>query len=104
MKKVRWLGTAREDLISFPKPIRADLGYAIDRLQHGLSPLDSKFLLPGGVFELRTRDASGAYRVAYCLKLDDNVVIIHCFKKKTQKTSKKDLEIIRKRMKEFQSE
>lgn len=103
MKKVRWLGNSREDLIAFPKSARADIGYGIDRLQRGLEPFDWKPLLPGGVYELRVKDHTGAYRVAYLLKVKDEVVIVHCFKKKSKKTSKKNLEIIRKRVKEFQN-
>lgn len=101
MKRVRWPGSSKEDLIKFPKAIRADIGFGIDRLQRGLDPLDWKPLLPGGIFEIRARDNTGAYRVAYFLKLKDEVVVIHCFKKKSQKTPKKELEIIKQRISEF---
>jgi phage-related protein len=103
MKKVRWLGSSREDLISFPKSARADIGYGIERLQNGLEPLDWKPLLPGGIFEIRVRDRFGIYRAVYLLKISDEVVIVHCFKKKTQKTSKKDLDLIQKRVKELKN-
>lgn len=103
MKKVRWLGSSLEDLVSFPKSVRADIGYSIERLQKGLEPLDWKPLLSGGVFEIRVRDQSGIYRAAYLAKIAGEFVVIHCFKKKTQKTSKKDLDLIQKRIKEFKN-
>jgi len=103
VKKVRWLGSSREDLISFPKSARADIGYGIDRLQRGLKPLDWKPLLPGSIFEMRVRDRFGIYRAAYMMKIADEVIIIHCFRKKTQKTAKKDLDLIQQRVKEFKN-
>jgi len=43
------------------------------------------------VREIRIRDAAGAFRVLYVAKFDDAVYVLHCFQKKTQKTSKADL-------------
>ncbi len=45
-----------------------------------------------GVREIRIRDAAGAFRVLYVAKFDDAVYVLHCFKK-TQKTSKADLNL-----------
>ncbi len=44
-----------------------------------------------GVREIRIRDAAGAFRVLYVAKFDDAIYVLHCFQKKTQKTSKADL-------------
>jgi phage-related protein len=38
--------------------------------------------------EIRIRDAAGAFRVLYVAKFGDAVYVLHCFQKKTQKTSK----------------
>ena len=46
-----------------------------------------------GVREIRIRDAVGAFRVLYVAKFDDAVYVLHCFQKKTQKTSKADLNL-----------
>lgn len=43
------------------------------------------------------RDASGAFRVIYVAKFADAVYVLHCFQKKTQKTSKADLDLAAKR-------
>ena len=46
-----------------------------------------------GVQEIRIRDAAGAFRVLYVAKFDDAIYVLHCFQKKTQKTSKADLNL-----------
>ena len=46
-----------------------------------------------GVREIRIRDTAGASRVMYVAKFDDAVYVLHCFQKKTQKTSKADLNL-----------
>ncbi len=50
-----------------------------------------------GVQEVRIRDDTGAYRVIYVAKFDDAVYVLHCFKKKTAKTSKTDAALARSR-------
>ena len=46
-----------------------------------------------GVREIRIRDAAAAFRVLYLAKFDDAVYVLHCFQKKTQKTSKANLNL-----------
>lgn len=53
-----------------------------------------------GVREIRIRDESGTYRVIYVARFEDVVYVIHCFQKKTQKTSSRDIELARSRCKE----
>ncbi len=50
-----------------------------------------------GVREIRIRDSAGAFRVIYVTKLSDAVYVLHCFQKKTQKTSNADLDLAVKR-------
>lgn len=57
-----------------------------------------------GVKEIRIRDASGAFRVIYVAKLADSVYVLHCFQKKTEKTSKTDLELATKRYRDLLKE
>lgn len=53
-----------------------------------------------GVFELKARDASGAYRLIYLKKIKGVVHVLHCFQKKSQKTDQRDIDLARKRLKE----
>jgi phage-related protein len=50
-----------------------------------------------GVQEIRIRDEAGAFRLIYVAKFADAVYVLHCFQKKTQKTSKMDLDLAAKR-------
>jgi phage-related protein len=50
-----------------------------------------------GVEEIRVTDDSGAYRVIYCARRAEAVFVLHAFQKKTQTTSRRDIEIARRR-------
>jgi phage-related protein len=57
--------------------------------------------LGGGLFELRLKGAEGIARVMYCLMIERQILVLHVFVKKTQKTPPRELRIARQRMKEF---
>lgn len=54
-----------------------------------------------GVKEIRIWDEAGTFRVIYLAKLADAVYVLHCFQKKTQQTSERDIRLARKRFKEL---
>ena len=55
----------------------------------------------GGLFELRLKGAEGTARVFFCTLVDRDIVILHCFVKKSQKTPAKELNIARNRLQEI---
>jgi len=57
-----------------------------------------------GVQEIRIRDAAGAFRIIFVAKFADAVYVLHCFKKKTQKTSKTDVDLAEKRYRDLTKE
>jgi len=57
-----------------------------------------------GVREIRIRDEAGIFRVIYVAKFADAVYVLHCFQKKTQKTSKADLDLAAKRYRDLLKE
>jgi phage-related protein len=57
-----------------------------------------------GVREIRIRDTAGVFRVMYVAKFDDAVYVLHCFQKKTQKTSKADLNLAAQRYRDLLKE
>ena len=57
-----------------------------------------------GVKEIRIRDEAGTFRVVYLAKLADAIYVLHCFQKKTQETSQKDIRLARKRYKDLMKE
>lgn len=99
MKRLRFRGNAIDDLRAFPNSARREAGYQLDKVQHGQTPTDWKPMptIGKGVQEIRIRDEAGAFRVIYIAKLADTVYVLHCFQKKTQKTSKADLDLAAKR-------
>jgi phage-related protein len=56
-----------------------------------------------GLFELRLKSPEGIGRVFYCTLVKRQIVMLHQFVKKTDKTPPKDLAIARKRMKEWKN-
>ena len=94
MKDIHWMGSSYKALLEFPKNAKKEAGYQLDKIQRGLEPSDWKSMISidHGVKEIRIHDEN-QYRVLYIAKFEDAIYILHAFCKKTQKTSKKDLEI-----------
>ena len=46
-------------------------------------------------------DDSGTYRVVYTARLSEAVYVLHAFQKKTQATSKRDVELAKQRYTEL---
>ena len=57
----------------------------------------------GGLFELRLKGAEGLARVFFCTLVDKDIVMLHCFVKKSQKTPAKELNIARNRLQEIKA-
>jgi phage-related protein len=99
---------ALEAIREFPEEIRKELGKAIRDLQHGhrlTMPLSRPMGSVGlGVEELRIKDRQGIYRAFYLVKYAGGVLVFHAFQKKTQKTPQPEIELGKKRLKEFRRE
>jgi len=54
-----------------------------------------------GVREIRIREKDGAFRVIYIANLKDAIYVLHCFQKKTQKTSLEDIALASRRYKDL---
>ena len=99
-KPIEFCGSSLDDLRAFPQASRREAGYQLDRVQHGQEPDDWKPMnsVGRGVREIRIRDAAGAFRIIYVAKFADAVYVLHCFQKKTAKTSKTDIELASERL------
>lgn len=106
MKPLRFLGDSLQRLRDFRADARQDAGYQLDRVQRGLQPDDFKPMptIGKGVEEIRIRDDSGIYRVIYTARFSNAVFVLHAFQKKTQRTSRSDIEIARARFREMMKE
>lgn len=105
-KPVEFRGSSLEDLRAFPLTARREVGHQLDQVQHGRDPDDWKSMtaVGRGVKEIRIRDAAGAFRVLYVAQFADAIYVLHCFQKKTGKTSKADLDLSVKRYRELLKE
>ena len=95
VKPIQFRGSSLADLKLFPATAKREAGYQLDQVQSGGDPDDWKPMpsIGPGVREIRIRDAAGAFRVIYVAKFAEMVVVLHCFQKKTAKTSKPDLQL-----------
>jgi phage-related protein len=102
-KPIEFRGTSLDDLRNFPLIARREAGFQLDRVQCGQEPDDWKPMssIGAGVREVRIIDAAGAFRVIYVAKLASAVYVLHCFQKKTQRTSKRDVELAVQRFREL---
>ncbi len=57
-----------------------------------------------GLFEIRAKGKEGIGRAFFCAIVENEILILHEFIKKTQKTPKNDLEIARRRLKEVKND
>jgi len=105
-KPVDFRGSSLDDLRAFPLTARREAGHQIDQVQGGQEPDDWKPMktIGKGVKEIRIRDEAGAFRVMYLAKFAEAVYILHCFQKKTEKTSKADIELASKRYRDLLKE
>ena len=103
MKLIAFRGDSLEALRAFPDGARHDAGFQLDKVQRGEEPDDWKPMgtIGAGVKEIRVWDEAGTFRVIYLAKLADAVHVLHCFQKKTQETSAKDIKVARKRYKDL---
>ena len=54
----------------------------------------------GDLWELRVRFSTNSYRIFYCIK-NGRIILLHGFKKKTQRTPSLEIKIARQRYKEL---
>jgi len=103
MKPIRFLGDSLKNLRQFPKDVRQDAGYQLEKVQDGETPDDFKPMpsIGMGVEEIRIWDKSGTFRVIVTARLKDAVYVLHAFQKKTRATAKSDIEIARERYAEL---
>ena len=102
-KPIRFLGDSLKALKGFPKDARQNAGYQLEQVQNCKTPDDFKPMLSigKGVEEIRIWDESGTYRVIYTARLKAAVYVLHAFQKKTQATTKRDIEIAKGRFNEL---
>ncbi|WP_308254708.1 type II toxin-antitoxin system RelE/ParE family toxin [Geminocystis sp. GBBB08] len=92
------MGTSKDDLKNFPEDAKYKVGAQLRLVPQGKQPTDFKPMpsIGKGAEEIRIL-IGDTYRVFYVARFPEAVYILHAFGKKTQKTSKKDIELGKKR-------
>ena len=98
MKPLKFTGSSLDDLRNFPDEARRADGFELHAIQNGFDPNDWKPMqsIGSGVKEIRIH-VLGEWRVIYVAKFNDAIYVLHAFKKKSQKTSRQDIELARQR-------
>lgn len=102
LKRITWSGTSREDVKSFPEKVRRIVGTELMAVQSGYEPSDWKPMssIGPGVREIRVQ-YEGQYRVIYVAKLRESICVLHAYRKKTQRTSRQDIDLARIRLRQI---
>ena len=100
MKAITFLGDTRDRIREFPDNARVRAGFELREVQKGNDPSDWKPMpsIGAGVREIRVRDTSGAFRTIYLATRPEAIYVLHCFRKKSQKTAREDIELARQRL------
>jgi len=104
-KQLFWVGSSRRDLREFPPGVRRTFGVALFAAQVGETPPDAKPLRGfggAGVLELIEDHRGDTYRAVYTVRFATGIYVLHAFQKKSKRgiaTPKRDLELIRERLK-----
>ncbi len=103
IKRVEWVRGSRRALQDFPDEARNIAGNQLWMVQLGRQPDDWKPMKDVGVgaFEIRIHKPH-EHRVICVAKFPEAVYVLHCFEKKTRKTSQQDLNIARAAYAEMQ--
>lgn len=105
LKKLAWILGSRRALQEFPPEARSRAGSALMAVQLGELPPDWKIMsaIGPGAIEIRIHEPH-EHRVIYVAKFPEAIYVLHCFEKKTQATSLKDINIARKAYAQMQQE
>lgn len=92
--------------LGFPKSILANFLHIVEMIEEFGPSLGKPHTAPmgDGLFEIRAKGKEGIGRSLFCMQKGKEIVILHSFVKKTQKTPKKELDLARKRLKELDND
>jgi phage-related protein len=103
-RQVRWVGSSKEDLSSFPEEVRRRIGGALWEAQISRkAPYAKPMRGFGGAGALEVVDDfdGGTYRAVYIVRFASAVYVLHAFQKKSTRgiaTPKVELELIDRRL------
>ena len=102
--KVTFFNTkVKEETLKFPTGMLANYLHILEIIEEFGPTIGKPYTSPmgSGLFEIRAKGKEGIGRSLFCTVKGKEIIILHSFIKKTQKTPKKELEKARKRLKEL---
>lgn len=92
----------QSELLELPAGLQARYIHLTDRmLLHGPNlGMPHTKAIRNGLFELRLKSKEGIGRVFYCMVIENRIVMLHSFIKKSQMIPSDELKVALKRMKE----
>ena len=104
-----WVGSSKKDFLSFPEPVKSEMGNALGVAQFGgKHPSAKPWKGEGpGVFELIENYDGDTYRAVYAVRFKEVVYVLHAFQKKSPKgikTTRLDADLVAKRLKLVQQD
>jgi phage-related protein len=103
-KPLNWVGSSKQDLLSFPGPVIDEIGNALGIAQFGgKHPRAKPWKGQGpGVFEVVENFEGDTFRTVYTVCFREAIYVLHAFQKKSPtgvKTAKTDVNLITRRLK-----
>lgn len=105
LRSLVWMGDSLDNLREFPPEVRTAVGYALQLVQAGETPMSAKPFkrVASGVCEIVKRYDTDTYRAVYAVKIGERIYILHAFQKKSKqgiKTPQSDVDLIKQRYKD----
>jgi phage-related protein len=105
LRSLVWMGDSLDNLREFPPEVRTAVGYALQLVQAGETPMSAKPFkgVASGVYEIIKRYDTDTYRAVYAVKIGERIYILHAFQKKSKqgiKTPQSDVDLIKQRYKD----
>lgn len=104
LKAIIWLGDSKEVIRGWPERTRRRAGEELYRLQLGSEPRHWRSMktVGAGVREIRISEG-GQHRILYLLRRGEEILVLHAFEKKTQRTARSDIALGKRRLKAAES-
>ena len=98
-----WVGSAKNDLLAFPEPVKDEIGLSLSVAQFGgKHPKAKPWKGAGpGVLEIVEDHRGDTFRAVYTVKFEHAVYVLHAFQKKSpkgRKTAQADVDLIFQRL------
>jgi phage-related protein len=109
LRSLSRIGSSKKDLMAMPDDVQQTFGFALYHAQIGLLHPDAKPLKgfgSAGIVEIVQDWHGNAHRAVYSVRFAQVVYVLHCFQKKSKQgieTSKRDMDLIRDRLKEAEN-